>query len=87
MTGNRIGAAASAITAAVSLIVGLAALKWYIWDVAIQQADEPDRSMLFWGIPIAFIGVAAIAVGSSLTVVAKRSFEAATTKVPPSSEL
>lgn len=66
MVWKRVGAIAGAVGATMALIVGGAALKWYVWDVAIQQADEPDRSMLFWGIPIAFVGVAALAIGIAL---------------------
>lgn len=66
MVWKRVGAIAGAVGAMMALIVGGAALKWYVWDVAIQQADEPDRSMLFWGIPIAFVGVAALAIGIAL---------------------
>lgn len=74
MVWKRVGAIAGGVGATMALIVGVAALKWYIWDVAIQQADEPDRSMLLWGLPIAFIGVAALAVGIALGTVTYRNF-------------
>ena len=74
MVWKRVGQFVGAVGATLALIVGVAALKWYVWDVAIQQADEPDRSMLFWGIPIAFIGVAALAVGVALGTVTYRHF-------------
>jgi len=62
----------AAVTGVVALFVGGAALKWYIWDIVIQQVGEPDRSMLFWGIPIVFIGLAAIATGTGLLWLARR---------------
>ena len=62
----------AAVTGVTALFIGGAALKWYIWDIAIQQAAEPDRSMLFWGIPIAFIGLAATATGTTLLWLARR---------------
>jgi len=52
--------------------VGASALKWYVWDVAIVQAGEPDRSMLFWGLPIVFIGLGAFAIGAILALYARR---------------
>ena len=64
----------SAIGAGALLVVGVVAMKWYWWDVAIGHAGEPDRSMLFWGLPILFVGILATAVGVGLTVVAIRSF-------------
>ena len=72
MTRDRFKAYLSAAVAAVALIIGLAAFKWYFWDVVVRGAGESDRSMLFWGIPIVFIGVAALAVGSSLATLAFR---------------
>ena len=58
----------SAIGAGALLVVGVVAMKWYWWDVAIGQAGEPDRSMLFWGLPILFIGILAVTVGLVLIV-------------------
>lgn len=62
----------AAVTGVSALFIGGAALKWYFWDIVIQQAGEPDRSMLFWGIPIVFIGVAATAAGTALLWLARR---------------
>ena len=72
MTQDRFKTYGAAAVAAVALFVGLAALKRYFWDIVVQQAGEADRSMLFWGIPIAFIGVAAVAIGTSLAGFASR---------------
>lgn len=66
MTQDRLRTYGAAAMAAVALFIGLAALKWYFWDIVVQEAGESDRSMLFWGIPIVFIGVAALAIGTSL---------------------
>lgn len=57
--------------AAVCLVIGAAAVKWYVWDVVIAGAGEADRSMLFWGLPILFIGVWAIGGGVGLGLVAR----------------
>ncbi len=62
------------IAALVCLFVGVAALKWYVWDIVIGQVGEADRSMLFWGLPIAFIGVGAIGSGVGLMWVARTRF-------------
>lgn len=64
-------AAAGSVAA---LVVGLALVRWYVWDVLIGQSGEADRSMLFWGLPIVFLGVAAIGVSVGLILVAKRLF-------------
>jgi hypothetical protein len=64
----------SAVGGAVLLIVGAVSLKWYVWDVVIGQAGEPDRSLLFWGLPILFIGIFAGAAGLGLIIVAVHGF-------------
>ena len=53
--------------------VAVASLKWYFVDVAIGQAGEPDRSMLFWGLPIVFIGIAAGTVAAILGILAYKA--------------
>lgn len=50
----------------VMVVVGLIGIKWYVWDIAISQAGQPDRSMLFWGLPILFLAFASTAVGTLL---------------------
>ena len=60
------------VAGAFALVIGGAALKWYVWDIVIQQAGESDRSMLFWGIPIAMIGVGATAAGVALLRYSRR---------------
>ena len=81
--GLSILAAVAGVTA---LFIGGAALKWYIWDIVIQQAGESDRSMLFWGIPIVFIGMGAIATGTALLWLARRKLSPASRQRLPSAE-
>ena len=64
--------ALSSIGAIVLLFIGSAAAKWYFWDVAIGQAGESDRSMLFWGLPILFIGIFAFGAAAGLAFAAVR---------------
>ena len=64
----------SSVGGAVLLVVGVVATKWYLWDIAVGQAGEPDRSMLFWGLPILFAGIFATVTGLGLIVVAVRGF-------------
>lgn len=64
----------SSIGGVVLLIVGGAAVKWYLWDVVIGQAGEPDRSMLFWGLPILFMGFFALAAAGGLAFAAIHAF-------------
>ncbi len=70
---RKIGAAFALAGAIAVLLAGAAAIKWYVWDIAIGQAGEPDRSMLFWGIPVVFIGGGALAAGVAVVRPALRS--------------
>lgn len=83
MLRTRWRAILAASAATISLAIGVAAVKWYIWDIAIRQAGEPDRSMLFWGLPIVFIGCGALAAGGSLAVFAGRRFTKTEADDPP----
>lgn len=51
---------------AVLVGAGLIGIKWYVWDIAISQMGQPDRSMLFWGLPILFLAFGSAAVGTLL---------------------
>ena len=71
---NRIVGVAASLVAVVLLVIGATAVKWYVWDMAIGQAGEPDRSMLFWGLPILFIGLFAIGAFVALVVLVRNAF-------------
>lgn len=51
-------------------MVGVVSIKWYVFDIVIGQANDADRSMVFWGLPIAFIGLCAAVGAFGLAVVA-----------------
>jgi len=64
----------AAVVSIVALLVAFGSVKWYVWDIAIGQADEADRSMLFWGLPILFLGIVALGISAGLILAAKRLF-------------
>ena len=51
-------------------VVSVASIKWYVFDVVVGQAGDADRSMMFWGLPIAFIGLFAAIGAFGLAVLA-----------------
>jgi len=71
---RKILGVAAAAGSVVALVAGVAFMKWYAWDIVIGQSGESDRSMLFWGLPIVFLGVAALGVSVGLIFLAKRLF-------------
>ena len=60
----------ASVGAAVLGVVSVASLKWYLFDIAIGQTGDADRSMLFWGLPIVFLALIAAAGAFGLAVVA-----------------
>ena len=70
---ERIAGFAAALASVVLLVVGAAAVQWYVWDVAVSQAGQPDRSMLFWGLPVLFIGVIGALASVGMALLARRA--------------
>lgn len=70
---RRLLGALAIVGAAVGAVGGVWAIKWYLWDVVIGTVGEPDRSMLFWGLPVAMIGAVALAVAALLVWLARRA--------------
>lgn len=60
----------ASVGAAVLGAVSVVTIKWYVFDIAIGQTGDSDRSMLFWGLPIVFIALIAAAGAFGLAVVA-----------------
>jgi Ni/Fe-hydrogenase subunit HybB-like protein len=60
----------ASVGAVVLGVVSVVAVKWYVFDIAIGQTGDADRSMLFWGLPIVFLGLIAGAGAFGLAVVA-----------------
>jgi Ni/Fe-hydrogenase subunit HybB-like protein len=54
-------------------VVAVVSIKWYVFDIVIGQAGDADRSMIFWGLPIAFIGLFAGVGAIGLAVVARNA--------------
>ena len=60
----------ASVGAAVLGMVSVVIIKWYVFDIAIGQTGDADRSMLFWGLPIVFLALIAAAGAFGLAVVA-----------------
>lgn len=58
---RRVAGVLAFIGAVVVGVPGMGAVKWYVWDVVVADAGAADRSMVFWGIPVLFLGWAAVA--------------------------
>lgn len=65
-TGRRLVAPIMVVAGSLLAVVGLAGVKWYVWDIVISQAGQPDRSMLFWGLAVLFLALGAAGAGGLL---------------------
>lgn len=52
-------------------LVGAWAVLAYFWRL-IEILDEPDKSWIFWGLAILFIGIGAIGTGVGMVVSGRR---------------
>lgn len=55
------------IAGSLSVIMGLAFAAMYVYGAIIARWGEADQSLLFWHLPILFIGIFSIAVGLVLS--------------------
>ena len=46
------------------LLLGVSFIGMYLWEGVISRIGEPDQSLVFWYLPILFLGIIGILVGS-----------------------
>ena len=56
----------SLLLAGLMIFVGTGFVFMYVWEAIIVRIDEPDQSLLFWYLPILFLGLAGISAGIAL---------------------
>jgi hypothetical protein len=44
-------------------VLGAVFIGMYIWEAVISRLGDPDQSLIFWYLPILFIGVSAVLGG------------------------
>jgi hypothetical protein len=44
-------------------ILGVTFVAMYILDAIVARAGEPDQSLLFWYLPVLFLGIIAMLIG------------------------
>ncbi len=56
-------------------IVGLGLIAMYFWEGVISRWGEADQSLLFWYLPVLFIGILSFAGGVGFVLVAFKKFK------------
>ena len=66
----------AAIVGAIVALLGIAFVGMYVTNAIIDRIGDPDQSLLFWYLPILFIGVVAATIGVLLLVWGLRQLRA-----------
>jgi len=65
----RAGYALSIFISVLLVVVGLGFIVMYVWEGVVARWGDPDQSLVFWYLPILFIGIFSFAGGVALFVV------------------
>jgi len=49
-------------------IAGVVFIGMYITEAVIKRVGEPDQSLIFWYLPILFIGIVLAAAGATISI-------------------
>lgn len=50
------------------VLAGLGFIAMYVWEGVIVRLGDPDQSLLFWYLPILFIGIFSVGGGVAMFV-------------------
>ncbi|MCZ6803990.1 MAG: hypothetical protein O7D86_08680 [Proteobacteria bacterium] len=57
-------------------ILGGALIGMYVWEAFISRIGDPDQSLLFWYLPILFLGLVLGGVGVSMFLIGVKPLKA-----------
>ncbi len=58
----------SLVIGALIAMIGIACIVMYVLEAIIARIGEPDQSLLFWYLPILFIGIIGIFIGMGIGI-------------------
>jgi hypothetical protein len=58
----------SVLFGAVLVLVGAGFVFMYVWEAIVVRSGEPDQSLLFWYLPILFLGIFGAVAGVGLLI-------------------
>ena len=67
MKHGRAIAIAATCAGSVAILVGVAMIGGYVLEAVIRRVGEPDQSLLFWYLPLLFIGIMCTMAGVGAT--------------------
>lgn len=60
------------VLSVVLMIIGAGFIAMYVWEGVISPLGDPDQSLLFWYLPVLFIGFFCFSGGVTLLLVTYR---------------
>lgn len=60
---RKIVSVASIVSGVLALLIGLWFVGAYVFGAVIDRIGEPDQSLLFWYLPLLFVGIALAFLG------------------------
>lgn len=64
-------------------LTGIGFALMYIWEAIVARLEEPDQSLLFWYLPILFMGLTGIIVGLGIGIWGTVRLKQPQRKIPP----
>ena len=68
MTSKKTWPSVALIAGIVLTIIGVLLIAGYIMEAYIARIGEPDQSLLFWYLPLLFVGLIAFITGLSTSI-------------------
>ena len=68
MRSKRIWRSVTLVFGIVLSLIGAALIIAYVMEAIVGRAGDPDQSLLFWYLPILFLGIIGLGTGLSLVV-------------------
>ena len=56
------------LSSIVLMVIGAGFIAMYIWEGIIVRIGEPDQSLIFWYLPVLFIGLFGLIIGITLFI-------------------
>jgi len=58
----------SVLSGGLMTLIGAGFIFMYVWEAIVVRAGDPDQSLLFWYLPILFLGIIGAAGGLALFI-------------------
>ena len=68
MDSKKIFPCGALVVGSLIILIGIGFTVAYVLEAIVVRLGEPDQSLLFWSLPILFMGLTGIVIGSGIGV-------------------